>query len=263
MGYLESAPSNSSGRPGRDPVEIEVRIEPQPDGRFRAEVWLERDDAEGPRTFVGSDCRDVAEAAALIAAMLVDAGHAAEPGSDDAASDAVRRPLRIALGVHVLGDAGSVPKPTLGGGLSLGLRWGRLHGGLRASAFLPRTTESGPRPGSGGELGLYVAGLSGGFELVRAFDQRLGSGPLLGLEAGLMVGQGRGLALPRTERQPWLAPSLGWAVLLTGDAYCAGLRAEVFAPLLRPSWVLDDFGELFRVPAAVGRLSLEVAWLLP
>jgi hypothetical protein len=250
---------------------IEVHIEQGEDGRYHAEVVVEGDDERGERAFVGASCRDVAEAAALIAAMLLDpAGVAARSAARAPEPAASRGPAgaQLALGVHLLGDLGSLPGPTAGGGLVVGIRSGRLHAGLRLSATLPRRTEQVPVAASGdagGELALYAAALRGGFELVRGQGGHVGTGPSAGLEAGVAVGRGWGSGLERrgTDTQLWTAPSLGWALLVSVEQLAFGLFVEALAPLHRPSWVLEGYGELFRAPALVGRVSLDVAWLLP
>jgi hypothetical protein len=255
---------------------IEVRIARQDDGRFRAAVLVEARDVQVERAFSGSRCQDVAEAAALIAAMLLDpSGDPAraspqpeptEPQDDDDLADEAPEPpprLRWSLGVHVLGDVRSLPRLAPGGGLSGGLHWGRLHLGLRISALLPQRTEAGPTPDSGGELGLYAGSVRGGFELLRGLRGHLGTGPLAGLEGGVVVGRGRRVAVPETDRQLWLAPGLGWALWMDAAAVSLAISLEALAPLHRPSWVLDDHGELFRSPTVAGRLSLELGWLLP
>jgi hypothetical protein len=264
--YLGDTPDT---RQFGEDARIDVHIERGEDGRYHAEVVVEGDDERGARAFVGASCRDVAEAAALIAAMLLDpAGAAARARSPEAAPPRTDppAPAQLALAVHLLGDLGSLPAPTAGGGLGIGVRSGRLHAGLRVSASLPRRTERvAMLPDAGGELALYAAGLRGGFELVRGPGGHLGSGPSAGLEAGVAVGRGlgSGLAQRGADGQLWLAPSLGWTLLVSFDQLAFGLFVEALAPLHRPSWVLEGYGELFRPPALVGRVSLDVAWLLP
>lgn len=252
--------SGSASRDLGGDARVEVRIERQDDRRFRAEVEVEVGDEHGERTFGGDSCRDVAEAAALIAAMLLDP--AAVVSRAPPAAEPPSRPTWL-LGVHVLGDSGSLPRLTPGGGLSFGLGIGPLHAGLRATALLPQRTERGPSPVSGGELVLYAGSARAGFELVRGLQGHVSTGPSAALELGMVVGRGLGLADKRTTRQLWLAPGLGWALWVTASAFSLALSAEVLAPLHRPSWTLDDYGELFRAPTAAGRLSLELGWLLP
>jgi hypothetical protein len=269
-GYLRSGSTQAQqhGDSG-EPASVAVSIAKQEDGRFRAEVVVETEQGRGERAFAGTDCRDVAEAAALIAAMLIDPGQGGT-GQDGASSAAAAadsnpepQPLRLALGVHLLADTSSLPQPTAGGGLSVGVLWRRLHAGVRLSALLPRVSERGPASDSGGELGLYLAAIGCDFALLQAMGERLGTGPGRGFEAGLAVGEGRGVAVQRSERAPWAAPALGWALWLMTPPLGFSLRIEALAPLARPTWLLDDYGQLYRAPAAVGRVSLELAWLLP
>jgi hypothetical protein len=271
--YLGPAPAASRGDaepPQR--MQVQIEIESVDSGGFAAQIEIEHGDDSGERTFEAQDCARAAEAAILIVALAIDpAGMAAratdKPKSQvNTAQTRVREsePWRLTLGVQLVGDLGSLPGPTAGAGLSLGLLLGRLHVEALGTALLPRVTGSGPAAGSDGEIGMYTAELRGCVALLRFFDRALGVAPCLAAEAGQTWGQGLGLARRRTRTEPWLAGWLGLSVRqVVGQRWQFGLTAEAGLPLHRPQWVIDDFGQIFQTAVVGGRLTLHAAVLLP
>jgi len=247
-------------------AEVDIEIAARGGDRFAATIDIELPDGiEGERALTGQGCRHVAEAAVLVVAMIIDPAGvaarvtAAREAEPEPADTTPPEPLRLALGLRLLGDAGTLPDPSVGAGLFAGLDWARLHGALRLDALWPRTAD-GPASGSGGEFTWLAAGLGVDYDVVRALDGMLGLGPRVGVEGGVVLARGVGLDEPQRERQPWIAGGVGLGARLFGDAWWLGLAVEAWAPLHRPAWALDDFGTLFRPSPVGGRLVLDGAW---
>jgi hypothetical protein len=261
----------SAARKGSHATEVTVEIESLDHGRFHAHIDLDSDEGSGERTFEGQGCAHVAEAAILIVAMAIDPeGTAARLDQPSDRADVgqgatqANGPLRVALGLHLDGDLGSLPSPTVGAGPSLGLRLGRLQIDALGTAYLPQTTVRGPTAKGGGELWLYTAGIRACYSLLQDTRDGLGFGPCLGGDGGLVYGRGQGLARERSQSQFWGAAFIGLGMLeVVLQRWEFGLTAEAGLPLHRPRWVIDDFGEIFQTSAVVAKLSLHAAVLLP
>jgi hypothetical protein len=177
---------------------------------------------------------------------------AAPAPSDDA--------LAVALGARAVFDVGSLPQPSAGVGAVLGIRFGAWRLGLDATFWLPRLA-AGPDAVSGAEMSLVSAALHGCYRVLQVAEQ-LGLEPCLAAEAGISRGQGVGLLDDiAVQRAPWVALFAGLALRQhSRSGLSSGLVLEIGAPLVRPNFVVRDFGEVFHAAPVVGRASIELAW---
>lgn len=195
------------------------------------------------------------EPVAPVAAAALDA----DAGEGDAAGPSERASLTPALGVWLVGDAGSLPGVGLGLGLGAELRRGRL--GLRASGtwlFDRHVTLPGADAALGADLSLVLGSLSA---CTAPFAKgHLSASVCGGWELGRIDALGTGVREPRRAGALWSAPrvdlGVAWAA---GDAplrFMAQLTAA--APLKRDDFFLRDLGSVYRPPVVAGRLALGV-----
>jgi hypothetical protein len=259
------------------PITVRVEITPAPGGRWRAELLLGAG-ATGDRRFEGATCARVSDAAVLIVALMVDPVEVvtridsprAEPRRDVLSAGEVRpqtereRASVVSIGVQATADAGSLPLPSAGGGIAVGLRLGRALIDVDVVAWVPRRALRGPAPGSGGEIGLTTAGLRGCFVALQSAPAGVGVAPCLRVEGGLAHGRGFGIAEPASASNFWGAVFLGASVhQLTSASLGAWLSIEAGMPFVSPRYVIEDFGTVFRAGPLLGRVSLGLGWSFP
>jgi hypothetical protein len=246
---------------------LSVTITRRADARYEARVVILDARGSGERRFDGATCAHVAEAAELIASIALEESDVAERSVHDeqisARAPEIARPAeatQLSLGLRAALDVGSLPKPSTGLGISLGLQWGKAYAEFDALVWLPSATHAR----SGGEIGMFVAGLSGCYPAVvigSAFDLA----PCLGAEAGLTASRGVNLAQS-------LRPLSHWAAVFAGisarQSVGSGLQTvfwvEAGLPLFRPEYVVYDAGQrvrVFRAGPAVARVGLGIVWL--
>jgi hypothetical protein len=240
-------------------VAADVRVDRLPDRRFRAQIVL-RGATSGDRRLEGSDCLRVAEAAALIIALTLDALGTTAGVIERSPADGDAERLGLAIGARAAGDVGSLPQPSLGVGVVLGAQLGRAHAALEAMAWLPRVTDAGA--GGSGEIGLFSAALRGCYDLVASSRQRLGFGPCAGLEGGVSTGRGIAVLEPARREGLWGAALGGLSVrqLGSGPGLGSWLSLELAVPLYRPTYAIDGQGAIFRAAALAARAAVGMTW---
>jgi hypothetical protein len=257
------------------PMAVRVEITAVPGGRFRATLSI-GGGASGDRVFEGATCARVGDAAVLIVALMLDPVEvvtqmdvppadtrppsAPAEGAHRAAEQ--RSPMRIEIAFQALGDAGSLPEPSVGAGLSAGVRTARgsLHTDL--VAWVPRRAFGGPTAASGGEIGLYTTSLRGCWGGMNALGLALA--PCARAEGGLSSGSGFGIAEPATSRRFWAAAFLGVTIRQpSSERLGAWLTVEGGVPFVRTSYVIEEFGTVFRAGWVLGRVSFGLAWSFP
>jgi hypothetical protein len=261
---------------------VRVEITSLPSGRWQATITTRGESGSGQRRLEGSSCERVAEAAILIAAMTLDAekvvqevktkraaaksatdAQAAGKGAVEGQAAPADRP-RALLGVQVPADVGSLPGPTIGLGVVFGMEAGRVRVAGEATLWAPRVALTGPTAGSGGEIGLYTAGVTGCLDAVVASAGEIRLGPCLGAEAGVTTGTSVGINPAVQRRGTWVAGLGGLSLRRTASAGLSyGLLAELGVPTRRPAFVIDNFGTVFQASPVVVRLSLGLAWIFP
>jgi hypothetical protein len=261
---------------------IEVRVQIS---RAAADNWRvvlsvpdERHDEPRTRVISGHSCADVAESAAIAAAIAIRAGDPELERADRAnrvdpsvpeerastTAPAESRPApappapptrpqtRFGLGTSLLLDTRTLP--SLAVGLEAAAFADFLGPGLRAMVFggLLGSQEVHLSSGHGAKFDLLYAGLGGCG--VKSFGSW--SGLLCaGMEAGSLRGEGL-VSAPRVGNSTWLAPrvDVGLSVpLLLGFSVTA--RGGAAFPLLRETFVVDGDQVIHRPGGPTARVS--------
>lgn len=213
-----------------------------------------------------ADPSPVADTAASIESAGDAGARAAAAGTDaddDESLAAASPSLTPSISLWLLGDAGSLPSPSLGAALGAELGWSKLELRALGTLLFEREThvESPSLPAPGAKLQLITGALlacTAPFGNLRA---RLAPFACVGAELGRLSGVGTGVASPRRGSALWAAPVVqvgaGWAVPDT--ALGLGVGLVVAAPLARDEFALRDIGTVHRPPSVVGRLTAGVS----
>jgi len=259
------------------PIAVRVEITAAAGGRWRAALSM-RGGASGDRTFEGGTCARVGDAAVLIVALMLDPLEVVaqmDTARDDDSrpasplltengrrADVARSPTRFELAVQATGDAGSLPEPTVGAGVAAGAHLSRISVQADVVAWIPRRAFGGPTGASGGEIGLYTASLRGCLAAMGALGLVLA--PCLRAEGGLASGTGFGIAEPATSRNFWGAAFAGLSIRQAStERLGAWLAVEGGVPFVRPDYIIEEFGTVFRAGPVLGRVSFGLAWSFP
>lgn len=207
---------------------------------------------------VASDCATLADATALVIAVLLDpiaAARAAPPRVDRAVStgpqktdrpptsvDPPARPRwKVGMQLRLGGEYAAIPRGTAGGRIGLMFRRKQLELRLDGSYWVPRRTARGTAAGAVVQLGTAAASACI-VPSVRRVELPLCGG----LEAGATQARGLNVANARPVTVPWVAltasPGVRWWLR---PRFALLATAEVFAPIVRPALKLG--------PAADGR----------
>ncbi|PCC72536.1 hypothetical protein SAMN02745121_08750 [Nannocystis exedens] len=171
-------------------------------------------------------------------------------------------PWRASLRLASVFDQGSLSGPTGGFAVALGVMRRRFRVELGAAGLAPRETRPDPTLAAGARLSLWTATLRAcGVAGIRPRLELVGCG---GLEAGALLGAGLGVEGARTRAQPWFAVVVGpeLAVPLTRGV-AVTLGADAVVPVVRPLFVLDGVGPVFRANPAAFRAVLGVQLRIP
>jgi hypothetical protein len=187
---------------------------------------------------------------------------AVDDGAADGAGDEPAVAWVPSVSAWLIGDAGSLPEPSLGAALGAELAWGRFT--LRALGTLlfeqHATLESAAAPAPGADLDLLAGSLLACTSPFGGAQGELASMACLGLEIGRLAGVGTDVADPRRGSALWAAPrlDLGARWLVPGSALRLSATLTAAAPLNRDEFALTGIGTVHQPPSIVGRLSLGV-----
>jgi hypothetical protein len=280
---------------GRD-LAATASLAPADDGGWILDLEIRRDGHGERRELRSDDCSALADALALVLAVLADPletsrglgldarfGGAAEPPAEPpilrpsplpagasapttgvgtggtsssqpapnqprgaaprrvAASSALapaprRTPLRWSARIAGGPELGALPAVSGGLAAAITVRRARFQGELTGLFLFPRTAPIAEVAGAEVWSRLGVAGLRG---CGLAIDRALAVPLCVGVEAGAVEGEGRGVAAASHQRRPWLAavvaPSLRWSF---AERLALFVGVEVAAPLLAASFVV-------------------------
>jgi len=289
VGALTFSWQAPAGCPSRDNLRVEIarllggdiRIRQGGDIKARAVVthgqtWSLAIETElagrpGQRSIDAASCQDLADATALIIALMIDpdavAAHATPPKpilatpAVETGSAPPRKPRSVEnlVDIHAAGSYGILPSVDvgLGGGVGLvGQRWRvELRGtyGLRRDQ---RAMAAAPA-GAYGQFGFTAATLAACFNLGR-------EGPAFGLcadyELGVISARGVGVSESLPARTLWSALGAGaYAAIQLDHHLSLPLHVDVLVPLGRPEFVFKhEPGRVFQAPAVGARISLGV-----
>jgi hypothetical protein len=219
----------------------------------------------GHRSIEAPSCKAVADAIALIVALLIDPDAvASQPTAPEAPSapeipTSNRRGPKFLVGVHAQGRIGTLPGADLGLGVGIGVAGARWRTDLRWSHGLRRDQVASLPSGASGRFNITAASVTECFDLGQP---RWGFGPCAALEAGRVSVNGFGTTAGFAKDALWLALGGGGFVSLAmGQHLVASMEVDVVAPMYRPDYVFQDVpGVVFRAPAIGGRALADISW---
>jgi hypothetical protein len=221
----------------------------------------------GRRDIEAPSCKSVADAIALIIALLIDPDAAAanlqapkaEAPSVPEAPKTSKRQVEFLAGVHVQGRLGTLPGADIGTGLGIGLAGSRWRTDLRWSYGLRRDQVASLPSGVSGRFNIATGSVTGCFNLGQT---KVGFGPCAAVEVGRVSVNGYGATAGFSKHAPWLA--LGGGAFLSfamGQHLRTSMEVDVVAPMYRPDYVFQDVpGTVFNAPAVGGRALADVSW---
>jgi hypothetical protein len=170
-------------------------------------------------------------------------------------------PPRLHPTFHASGavDLTSLPSPSPGAEVALGLIAGANRIELRGAAWVAQPAAAPSLPGAGGQISLLDAGLRYCRTFVPRVVEVAGCG---GFSAGAVLGRGYGVPQPVTAASPWAAPSLGvLGMWRASPGFAFGAMVEGLVPVVRTTFVLSGAGAIFRPAPVTGRALLGIeAW---
>jgi hypothetical protein len=203
---------------------------------------------------------------AAAAASVAPANRAAPPhadAGDDTSRATTSASVAPSISLWLLGDAGSLPSPSLGAALGAELGWRKIELRALGTVLFEREMqlESPASPAPGAKLALITGGLfvcAAPFGSLRA---TLAPFACFGAEIGRLSGVGTGVASPRRGSALWAAPlvQVGAAWSVPDTALGLAMTLVAATPLARDEFALRDIGTVHQPPSVVGRLSVGVS----
>jgi len=258
---------------------FDAHIERTADG-FRLVLTSEHDGQHGERTFEGSTCREVSEAAVLLITLSLDdartsrgsrareapadatqngAPTAAPAEGARAAAQAHDRPREHwGVGAGALLDVGTLPRAAAGFELGVSLAWARSRFAL-TGVGLPAVRSEPGQDGARVEVSLWAARLGYCHTLL---GTRVSLGACLGVELGKASGLGVDLLSPQPTSLVWAA---GWLAARVAAAlhehWALALEPALAIPVKRGEFVSSDAdgaatAVLYTQAKVSGRVSL-------
>jgi hypothetical protein len=247
--------------------ELEVKATVSHSPFWSAELTTQHAGQTGRRTIEAPSCKAVADATALIVALLIDPDAVAakaqaptpEAISVPEAPKARASQVVFGTGIHLQGRVGTLPGADIGIGLGIGMAGPRWRTDLRWTYGLRRDQVASLPSGASGRFNIAAGSLTECFNLGQA---KLGFGPCVSLEMGRVSVEGYGTTTGFSKHSLWLA--LGGGALVSfaiGPHLRASMEADVVVPMYRPDYVFQDVpGVVFKAPAVGGRALVEVSW---
>lgn len=186
-------------------------------------------------------------------------GNAERPVGAETARKGSRRPRAAKVGVEAGVGTGLLPRPHAILHAWSGLAWRRLEGQVTVTHRFGQLAEQ--PAGGGGLVSATTAGVALG-PVVRY--RRWGLHVMGMIEAGAMVGDGRGLRNPRTAVSPWVGVGLRPGIVWWPVAWL-GLRADatLTGSLLQPQFEISGGPLIHRVSLLGARVGLGVEFRIP
>jgi hypothetical protein len=272
----------SSARPPA-PIPVAATVSLEDQGEWHVRLETPGDGAPRIREIHAATCAAIADATALILAMMIDpeAASAAPPSPAKSPPVALTPPpiapprvpveaprsppppppitpppaTPTSLRIAALAGLDTASLPELAASLALGASF--VYGAQRFEAgiayYPSRKGTVAARPGTGGNVDL----LTGSVGTCRHFGSgAIEVGPCVGVELGRLHASGFGVSNPGEGSTLWAAVQGGGVLSVRIVSRLAlVLRLGATAPLLRPSFVLENVGAVYRPPAVTARGS--------
>jgi len=249
---------------------LRVRATVSRDDLWRVTLETVLDEAHGHRTLESSTCQGLANATALIVALMIDptavANHAPEarelpereqPAAPPPQPPAVARTTLVLVGAGAAGTLGLLPAPDAVVSGEVGAAGPGWRVELRAGYGL-RHVKSDQLAGGYGEFHqILLAMLTGCLTRARGVTE---VGACLDVESGAVHGRGVGASDASDRYQPWFAAGAGAFVALRAGRYVAfPIHVDAMVPLWRPTYVFNNVDTpIFRAWPVEARVSLFV-----
>lgn len=254
------------------PIDAEVTVTKQ-GARYRVKLVTRQLDQTGERTIDGPSCDKIADAVSLVLSLMLTPIETTETVAPEGVAEIVKQkgkprrraktptptplpePTGLYAGPRVGADIGTLPHPTMFVGPALGWVFGKPRVEAYAQLFVPREVDEGPRVDSGASLGLYAGGVRG---CQRVLPAALSLDGCLGVEAGGMYGQGRGIRDPDSSTVLYFAGTAGVALRGDGGTLPGIIALEAVVPWSRPAFTIEGYGEIYRSAAVSGRVLIGI-----
>jgi len=257
--------------PGARHLKARASIAPATGTGWVLSLTTDLEGVSGERTLSGVSCESLAEAAALMLALILNpdlaltttsAASAQQPpppaATVTAANDRRPRP-RWRVGAYGGVQTGVIENLSSSFGLSLGVALGHLSLRLMPGLTPPQDIISDPQLNLGGRLWLVTAAALGCWE---AAVSRLALSPCLGVDVTRLQGHGLGVATRLEATAYWSAAELA---LFVGLPVGYGVQLELgglgMLPLHRPTVYLEGIGPVSRPAVFDFRALGGLAWI--
>ena len=244
--------------------DLDVRVTVKNGDIWSADLSTLHAGQTGRRFIEAPSCQSVADASALIIALMIDpdavAGVLQGPKENvppSASQSAGHQSMEILAGPHVQGRIGTLPGADIGLGIGVGLTGRRWRTDLRWTYGLKNQVATLPS-GASGRFGIMTGSLSACLNLGQ---ERPAFGPCAVLEPGLVSSSGYGASAGFSKHAAWLAAGSGVYMSSSWGRYLRMLlEVDVLLPLHRPDYVFQDVpGVVFRAPAVGTRALAAIA----
>ena len=256
---------------------LEARASVKHEASWAVSIETESEGRVGRRFIEAVSCQDLADATALIIALMIDpdavAAHTTEsrsvaktPATAAHMPANVSRTTDVLLALHAAGSRGTLPGFDVGLGAGLGLAGRHWRLELRGTYGLRRDQKAvvNSPAGAYGRFNFAAAGLAGCLDFGSA---GLGYGVCADGELGVVSAEGVHFDEGSLAHTVWWALGAGvFTAVPLGRSLRLPVHADVLSPVHRPEFVFtDDRGaatRVFRAPAVGIRLSagLELAF---
>lgn len=279
---VEAEVARLLGGPAHAPsgADLHVRASVEHNDLWSVTLETSSGTANGRRTLSATTCEGLANATALIVALIIDpnavAVHSAKteekaekpapkveppppPSPVSVPTVPPSRTVKVLAGVGGTGSLGALPSPDLGIGGGLGLSgslWRMEARVAYSSRWVKSPTMSDPQ-GAYGRFRLLAATLAG---CLISHRSALDWGACVDFESGVVQGEGVGVTMNSAKTTPWLALGAGGFLALRANQWLLfPLHVDAMIPLWRPDFTFHRVETpIFRAWAVGGRMTAGV-----
>jgi hypothetical protein len=279
LGAVETEIETLLGGPAKDRVHDELRVQASV---LHGELWLvtletASKTTSGHRTIEAASCQGLANATALIVALMIDpdavaartgkktseppptAKPAATPPPSTAADAPALGATRVLVGIGAALNVGVLPSPDVGIGAGIGIARPSWRMELRA-AYGPHSVASDPLSAPADAYGRFrlLAGTLAG--CVTVSRPAMVWGPCVDVEFGVVHGEGIGATQTNSENAAWLGVGTGGIVAFRVNSWLfVPVHADIVVPLWRPRFMFQNVDSpIFRAWPVGGRMTAGV-----